>query len=333
MSKRRSPAAVKVIACLLLLGSLACLLLPWMKLSFDTARGRMSPGQLLQEYAGMDPGYIKDALRQELIPQGEPAATKALDGLLDAVLDGRFRLHELGTLCRDLSSLCGWLQRPDLAGPLSTAEIAIWATVGLLGLLWLIALICQLSDSRWGILPYILLGAAITGLLLYLRAEGNRFLLEQSDALLGQYGLAGLVSLLGIDVQAIKMGIGAYLCPFLALIALLLMGIRKKAPKRRARPESASPYPARRAETAPAPRPVTRTTWTCPACGLVSGTEQNFCQRCGCEQPRVPAAVLCPFCGKRLPRDAAFCTDCGTPIPKAPGTGVPAPRPPLGGEN
>ena len=48
--QRKSPAAVKVIACLLLLGSLACFMLPWLKLSADTGpdRLRMSPGELLQ---------------------------------------------------------------------------------------------------------------------------------------------------------------------------------------------------------------------------------------------------------------------------------------------
>ena len=328
MSKRKSPAAVKVIACLLLLGSLACLLLPWMKLAIDTSAGRMNPGQLLQEFVGMDAAAARQSLGQAVTLAGYPEMTRTTDSLLDLVLDGRFRLHELGVLCRDLAELGPVIQRPDLGSALSTAGLVVWIITGLLALLGLIALICQLCDARWGILPYILLGAAVTAGLLFLRAELNRTLVEQGDALLTQYGLAGLISMLGIDLEIVKMGIGAYLCPLLALLALLLMGIKKKAPPRRAAQErgTVSPYPARRAEGSPAPRPAARPGWTCPGCGRPSPADSRFCQHCGSPRP-TPTLVLCPFCGKRLPREAAFCPDCGTRIGKSgtPG-GEPAAR-------
>ena len=53
--KRKSPAAVKVLACLLLLASLAMLLLPWLRLAVDTNQGRMDLTEVLAPGAGAVP--------------------------------------------------------------------------------------------------------------------------------------------------------------------------------------------------------------------------------------------------------------------------------------
>ena len=332
---RKSPAAVKVIACLLLLGSLAAFLLPWMKLSADTGpdRVRMTPGEILRNYLGLDESQVKALAREAMASEGARMEPEILEDLLDRGLDGRFRLVELPILCREAGDLCFALQEPDLGGTLTSASLIAWGAVGLLALLGLIALICQLSDHRGGILPYFLLGCLYTAGLLMLRREGNALLVQQSDALFAELGIGTLVGYLGIEAEMIKMGIGAYLCPFLALLALLLMGIRKKQPKKRFR---ASPYPARRSgedpsASGPGAAPYARQLlpgWTCPACGGRMEADKRFCTRCGQERPRAPAAACCPVCGKRIPVGAAFCGSCGA---AAPGGSFPGRQAPFGG--
>ena len=327
--KRKSPVAVKIIACLLLLGSLACFLLPWMKLAADVGANpvRMSPGEVLQNFAGMDEAAVKTAARTGLTASGVQMEPAALERLLDRTLDGRFRPHDLALLCQDTGKLCDAFQREDLGRSLDLAGMAVWGAFGLLALLGLVALICQLTDHRGGIVPYFLLGALICTGLLLLRREANAYLAEQSQALLDGYGLGSLTGLLNIDVQIVKMGIGAYLCPFLALLALLLMGIRKKQPKLR---YEATPYPARRTGMPPersagvASRPAASagSGWTCPNCGQRMGQEERFCGRCGTERPRRPALIYCTVCGRPLPRDATFGCACGAPVEKETASGA-----------
>ena len=321
MKKRKSPVAVKVIACLLLLGSLAAILLPWMKLAIDTSAGRKYPGELLREYAGMDVGAVRSTVLEELAAEGVRPDSAAFDSLLNRVLDGRFRLTDLAVLCGDLGKLSGSFRQPDAAAAIHTAGTVIWAVTGLLVLLGLVALACQLSDHRGGILPYFLLGTALTAALLVLRGMGNDALARESDALFAELGISSLISFLGVDVRIIKMGIGAYLCPFLALMALLLMGIRQKTPRQPTRPAqqsgterpAASPYPARRTEEPRGSRPVSDG-WICPNCGRACPPERSTCDLCGMERPKPSAAFICPACGKRLTRRTAFCPDCGAKL-------------------
>lgn len=324
-AKRKSPVGVKIIACLLMLASLSAFLMSWMKLSTDVGayQIRMSPGEILQEFLGMDAAAVKSSAAEGIREAGGRADTAALNDLLDRVLDGRFRLHELGILCRDGAQLCKGFDRYDAGSLLETASYAVWGITGLLALLGLIALICQLTDHRWGILPYFLLGALIAAGLLLLRRELNDYLVRESDEFFGSLGLDALVSYLGIDVKIVKMGIGAYLSPFLALQALLLMGIRKKEK------HAATPYPARRetasGETRPArpsaaaqqarpEAPAVRPGWVCPNCGRRNGRESRDCQTCGMERPRAANAVYCPNCGRQLPGEAVYCSDCGARV-------------------
>ena len=236
---------VKIIACLLLLGSLAALALPWMKLAAEVGpnQTRMSPGELIQNFAGLDAAAVLDSVQSELTAAGVQMDVSALSDLLHRVLDGRFLPHEMGIACRDLSVICRAAHRLDLAGTMETLAYGVWGVFGLLALLGLIALICQLTDHRGGIVPYFLLGALVAGGLLYLRQTANDYLVRESETLLAGYGMSGLIQYLGVNVEIVKMGIGAYLCPFLALLSLLLMGIKKREPEPR---YEASPYPARR---------------------------------------------------------------------------------------
>lgn len=249
-TKRKSPVGVKIIACLLLLGSLASLALPWMKLAAEVGpnQTRMSPGELIQNFAGLDAAAVLDSVRSELTAAGVELDLGALSDLLHRVLDGRFLPHEMGIACRDLSDIFWAARRADLANTMETLSYGVWGVFGLLALLGLIALICQLTDHRGGIVPYFLLGVLITGGLLFLRQTANDYLARESESLLADYGMSGLTQYLGINVELVKMGIGAYLCPFLALLSLLLMGIKKKEAEPR---YEASPYPARRTGTQP----------------------------------------------------------------------------------
>lgn len=314
--KRKSPVAVKVIACLLLLGSLACLLLPWMKLSADTPYGRMNPGELLQNYLGLDEASVISLTRSELTREGIPAEEGAVTRLLTRFLDGHFSLVDFPVFCGDLAAVFAAAGEQDLVRALSAARLALWILAGLMAVLGLVALICQLTDHRGGILPFLLLGILVLAALYFLRAQANQYLREEGAAMLDEMGVGILIGYYGIDLEVVKMGIGALLCPFLALLALLLMGIRKKEPE----PE-VSPYPARRAPAASAAgiRGLTesdpvRPGWHCPNCGRVCHPDSTVCDLCGTLRPRRPAAPTCPACGARMPRGASFCAECGAAL-------------------
>ena len=159
---------MKIIACLLLLGSLAALALPWMKLAAEVGpnQTRMSPGEVIQNFAGLDAAAVLDTVRSELSAVGIGPDLSALSDLVHRLMDGRFLPHELGIAC-----------------------------------LGFIALICQLTDHRGGMVPYFLLGALITGGLLFLRQTANDYLVRESASLLASYGMSGLIQYLGINLE------------------------------------------------------------------------------------------------------------------------------------
>ena len=344
---------MKIIACLLLLGSLAALALPWMKLAAEVGpnQTRMSPGEVIQNFAGLDAAAVLDTVRSELASIGIGPDLSALSDLVQRLMDGRFLPHEMGIACRDLATVFRDAKRLDLAGTMETVAYGVWGVFALLALLGFIALICQLTDHRGGIVPYFLLGALITGGLLFLRQAANDYLVRESASLLASYGMSGLIQYLGINLEIVKMGIGAYLCPFLALLSLLLMGIKKKAPEPR---YEASPYPARRTgaqqsrpaqktaqawqemskelgtSTDPAPRP-SQSTAARPNQNAASGPSQNAAPRPN--QNAAPAAAAasiqagrvplpgeqswtCTYCGRRMEADKNFCDLCGSTRPK-----------------
>lgn len=329
--KRKSPVFVKILACLLLLGSFGAFLLPWMKLSTDVGADqvRMSPGEIIQNFLGQDAETLKNAAVDglRLGGMGDPVTVKAATDLLDLALDGRFRPLDLSVLCRDGATLCRSFQRPDVAQTLDMAHWGVLGVFGLLALLGLIALICQLTDHRGGIIPYFLLGALIAGGLLYLRKGLNTMIVEQADTYLEQWGMSILTGYFQIDPAIVKMGIGAYLCPFLALLAFLFMGIKKKKA-----PAAPSPYPARRApaqtersaaaksaapkSAAPQSSPQEtdaqlRTGWICPRCSNRLTDRQAYCDACGTKRPETVRRPNCPRCGAQVSAGAAFCSSCG----------------------
>ena len=344
---------MKIIACLLLLGSLAALALPWMKLAAEVGpnQTRMSPGEVIQNFAGLDAAAVLDTVRSELASIGIGPDLSALSDLVQRLMDGRFLPHEMGIACRDLATVFRDAKRLDLAGTMETVAYGVWGVFALLALLGFIALICQLTDHRGGMVPYFLLGALITGGLLFLRQTANDYLVRESASLLASYGMSGLIQYLGINLEIVKMGIGAYLCPFLALLSLLLMGIKKKAQEPR---YEASPYPARRTgaqqsrpaqKTAqawqemskelrsaadPAPRP-SQSTAARPNQNAASRPSQNAAPRPN--QNAAPAAAAasiqagrvplpreqswtCTYCGRRMEADKNFCDLCGSTRPK-----------------
>ena len=344
---------MKIIACLLLLGSLAALALPWMKLAAEVGpnQTRMSPGEVIQNFAGLDAAAVLDTVRSELASIGIGPDLSALSDLVQRLMDGRFLPHEMGIACRDLATVFRDAKRLDLAGTMETVAYGVWGVFALLALLGFIALICQLTDHRGGMVPYFLLGALITGGLLFLRQTANDYLVRESASLLASYGMSGLIQYLGINLEIVKMGIGAYLCPFLALLSLLLMGIKKKAQEPR---YEASPYPARRSgaqqprpaqktaqawqemskelgtSTDPAPRP-SQSTAARPNQNAASRPSQNAAPRPN--QNAAPAAAAasiqagrvplpreqswtCTYCGRRMEADKNFCDLCGSTRPK-----------------
>lgn len=331
-SKRKSPLVVKIFACLMLFGSFAAMIWPcWLKLSADVGPDqiRMNPGELIQSFTGYDAEALKNEARVGLRDSGVQMNAVVLDDLLDRMLDGHFTLPGLAAVCRDGKELVGNLGELRQYIPLqtdaalNTAFWACWGAFGLLALFGLIALVCALTDHRWGILLYFLLGASAVAALLLLRRELNAVLRDEVRYYSSMLGFEGLAAYLGVEVEMVKMGIGAYLCPFLALQALLLMCIRKKRPGTRP-----SPYPARR-PAAPDSRPETSApryraaqssppVWFCPNCGFRNGPNLVRCQSCGLDRPGLPVRSFCSSCGESLPPEATFCFSCGAPVSPAP---------------
>ena len=378
--KRKSPLAVKIIACLLLLGSLAAVFLPsWLKLSADVGpdQVRMNPGEIIEvlkeDVEGVT-GFSWPTIKQLFWPdlQEEYGISVTLETLtapfkkpVDRLLDGHFSLPGMGMLVSELAELCsedtlGTLtgQIPALtrefpevkeltgelsraSGLLKTLSLGLYLAVALLAVLGVVGVICQLTDHPWGILPYFLVGLLYTVGLLLLRKTANDYLTANLPAwksycyefvnaetgdmaevafFFNRYlGYLDAIDLGGI----VKMGIGADLCPFLTLLAMLLSFIRKKQPRQRF---VASPYPARRsAGEAPQPtprdaaprEPMAPLVWFCPECGFRNGPNLVRCQACGLDRPDLPIKRRCPSCGAVLPPGATFCDSCGEKLPEA----------------
>ncbi len=324
---------MKIIACLLLLGSLAALALPWMKLAAEVGpnQTRMSPGEVIQNFAGLDAAAVLDTVRSELASIGIGPDLSALSDLVHRLMDGRFLPHEMGIACRDLATVFRDAKRLDLAGTMETVAYGVWGVFALLALLGFIALICQLTDHRGGMVPYFLLGALITGGLLFLRQTANDYLARESASLLASYGMSGLIQYLGINLEIVKMGIGAYLCPFLALLSLLLMGIKKKAPEPR---YEASPYPARRTG-AQQSRPAQKTAQAWQEMSKELGTSADPASRPSqstAARPNQNAASRPSQNAASIPNQNAASRPNQSPAPAAAAASIQAGRVPLPGE-
>jgi hypothetical protein len=314
-TERKMPIGIKILVCLLLLGSLAMLLplraLPWMKLVVDdpaSLDGRVSMEEFLSWFR-QDRDQLPQTAARLLNQFGVAAdpADPALQRLGAAAVDAYFPLPELARLTGSAGDLAESLGEAEAAGLLHRAELGVWGLLGLLALLGLIALISLLRDRPMGVLPYFLLSSlALTGLIL-LRRAGNDWLEQNCMESLRQLRLDMLPRLLSVDLRVIHMGIAAYLCPFLALLAMLFGLIRRRVPLREE--PAPTPYPARRP-----PRP-----WTCPNCGSVRRDGGSYCTICGTGRtaPAAPAVSsappACPACGAALERGAAFCPYCGAP--------------------
>ena len=312
--KRKSPAAVKVLACLLLLASLAMLLLPWLRLAVDTNQGRMDLTEVLA-LVGQDKESVLNLAGQGLAESGVQVPGQTLRDLLDTALNGQYSLPTLAKLSGQTGKLCAAFGEAEAAKAMNLVGYGIWGLLGLLALLGVIGLCCVFTDHRGGIVPYLLLAILTTAAVILVRSGANRYLEEEGMAMLNQWGDGMLTGFFGIDIHIVKMGIAAYVCPVLALLALLLMGIRKKRPAQSKR-EPVTPYPARKDAKAPAESeqpaaPAAPEGWTCPNCGSVRNGGENFCAICGTERPKEPEPPFCPICGRPVKSGDAFCRDCG----------------------
>lgn len=129
---------------------------------------------------------------------------------------------------------------------METLVIILGAALALTGL---IALICCFTGAKGGVLPHLLVSAAVLGLAVYLVDEAKR-------------------EAFGFGVASI--GPGAWLCPVLAVCAFLCMFI----------PESA-PAPVPYAYSAQTAAPVGRAMSFCPHCGQKLQQGDTFCASCG----------------------------------------------------
>ena len=305
-TKAKTPAAIKVIACILLLGSLLMLVplrsLPWMKLVVDDPANldRMTMEETLGWF-GQTRERLPETAAALLTQNGMPMQAEQLRSLSDALFDAYYTLPDLARLSSQTGTLLNQLGQQEIGTALERASLGVWGLIGLLALLGLLALICLLTEHRGGMVPYFLLSALVlTGLILG-RRVGNDWLSQTALDALREQQLDFLPQLLSVDLRIIHMGIGAYLCPFLALLSFLLMLIRKRSGKKAEEP--ATPYPARRSPSA--------STWTCPHCGSVRRDGGSFCTLCGAPRPKPAEPRLCPDCGAPREAGAAFCPFCG----------------------
>ena len=172
----------------------------------------------------------------------------------------------------------------------SDTENAIVIVLGiLLGLTGLIGLISALCGAKGGVVPYLLASLLYLGGAIYLASAANR----------------EITSSIGIPLDAVGIsvagkGIGAYLCPALALLAFFCMLIPDR---------SYPPYPGGYAAAYGGSVTINTGSFEiCPVCGAQHQAGSAFCPNCGAAKPQ---SLRCPVCGAQLQPGAGFCSNCG----------------------
>ncbi|MBR5094848.1 MAG: hypothetical protein IK095_07105, partial [Oscillospiraceae bacterium] len=200
----------KLLICLLLIGSMAMCIQPWLSVKIDTPTGKDKSIEAFLGDAGIDVRYelsndVAPALR-ELSDEMYEQTGKRLDApmamdLLESLLAGKYAplgmlrdleraeaLTEQGrTICR-LLLFTGSDETRELRDTLdqvdtivSGAQLGLKILLGAAGLLGAIALLCALTDHRFGLLPY----ALLSGLL----AAGLRAVCTALNSLAASFGL------------------------------------------------------------------------------------------------------------------------------------------------
>lgn len=329
-TRSKTPNAMKIIALVLILASAAMLLLPWMKLSVTVDGERYSGGQILGKLAE-DEGISKEEARAELRESVEELCDQAewygisLDAnkaysFAEKIMRGAWSPFALSSILGTVKStadriepslsMMEWMIGSSTVDTIRTAASAVGTARTVLLILLIVtlalaalAVICALTDHRLGAIPYVVFALILLLVFVLLIAAGNKSLEENFDSLN-----------LGIptDVLALRIGLGAILCPLLALLGFVTLFI---------------PGDAEKTAAAPSRGPVN--SWKCPNCGAVRPADQRFCLNCGTRRPEPPASRpapgwKCPTCGAQLKPDQHFCLYCGTKRPERPAAPAPA---------
>lgn len=364
-TKRKTPIIVKILALLLIAASLVMVFLPWLRIIVDIPM--LNSSMTLEKLLNMA-GQSVDSTVAELQPKLEELTDTIYDstgvtvetgGIVQLVKDvfrGNFSPVKLaGTVGTMHSVLNQFMKAVDTQtqsdasamsqvslylpvirqaqSSFSTWTVVLWVIVALLGVLGLVALISIFTDHPFGLLPYLLLSAVtLTGTLI-LRSKLNSSMSSGMQLAGGMGADMSALNTLGVDMTKIfHMGIAAYLCVALALLAFLLMFIKERKPVTApmAVGYAPSPYPARQSvsqQPAGVPSRPAGPTWTCPNCGSVRGASERFCGACGGKKPEAPAPRRCANCGKELPNGALFCSNCGQRLNQPAPTPVQTPAP------
>lgn len=328
---RKSPTAVKAIACLLLLASLAMLFLPWLRLVVEAPYlGRLTVDDIL-ELSGQTREEALDLLRTELLnetnenlaPTGSYYAVDGIVEIVRALLKGEYSLVDFAQVltkgAKELDKMGALFDDPtggELAGRIvKGVAFGLWGILGLMLVFGLLGLGGVFRDRRGWIFLYVLFSALLLTGVLLLRSLLNRILEAEAQNLLTSLDLGDILGTMNLDLRVVHMGIYAYLCPVLGLLAFVMMGIRRE------RTPAIAPKPGTNREPTVPAFPGREQGWICPKCGTACRAEEKFCQECGSPLPQASpdlGRLRCRSCGAVLPAPSAFCPNCGAALNHTP---------------
>ncbi len=346
MPKKKTALVGRILAVLLILGSAALFLLPWVGVSL-TVDGQTGGFDSFLEEASAQSGMTVEQMKDYAISEIESGlddlyytfgAQPDSDNVLRfarTAMKGAWSPVDLMTMLGGVKSASG--QMMEALGPemdlmsgipevqsLQQADqyihVAYYIVMGLLILcaaLALLAVICALAGRKGGVIPYMIAAIVMLGIFIALVVGVNRAMADSASDLSSSLGL----DFSGSNGVALKLGIWGIASAGLAVLAFVVMFIRQRS-------GSAAKSGAGTRSSAGG--------WTCPNCGSVRKEDEKFCLSCGAKRPDASAPELepggwtCPVCSSPLKANQQFCLYCGAKrpgeVPK-PVKPKPVPRP------